>query len=543
MYNPSGEDNRRQLEEYKDESRWTIVKKSLQGFVFRTYSETYGTTAIVKKACADLVRAGISWQGTRVQENFIQERDILRYLNSLRGAPEGIVKLLDSWDDRHANNGQGVYYYLQEYISGGDLFELTSGFWSQYPEAYRPLPDGRRQPVLIGWHEHVIDIFSQLIEAVCWMHSKGIIHLDISLENVMIQPIPRDPTRPLSSDNLRYSVRIIDFGTAQNRPDGNFACTNFGVGKSAYMAIEVQNFRRTYRRFDGRAADMWSCGVVLFQMLVGSQLYQRATLQDATLKYAFQNGIDGLLQAWGRIETLPASALDLLQRIFRYEQVPREAPDYIPRITPAQAFRHSFVRLGEKELPRPIWDEMAVRASSHEEVDMDDTEMEEHEFSSSLRADSAVRPQGSDGQEPNVNLLDFQFRQLSVTSSETPRLVEAMEKYGFREQDMLSLFAAIERRSRNEFVRAMEMYGTMSREDCGIIFDMMADGRNQILGDDVLRFCVRDPRSENTIEGQKLLFETFRTINATMSSREQSDAVMDDVAHGRSYGDDEDDRF
>lgn len=114
-------------------------------------------------------------------------------------------------------------------MSGGDLFD-----------AVRAAPDGRFPEA------RAQRTFMQLIQGVCYMHGRGIIHRDLSLENVMLHEAGDDGV-----------VKIIDFGLCVDRWEGPPGLLPPGgsVGKPGYMAPEVYNDSD----FDEKA-DLWCLG-------------------------------------------------------------------------------------------------------------------------------------------------------------------------------------------------------------------------------------------------------------------------------------------
>ncbi|RMH76345.1 MAG: serine/threonine protein kinase, partial [Calditrichaeota bacterium] len=105
--------------------------------------------------------------------------------------------------------------------------------------------------------EEVVDIALQIAEGLREAHEKGIVHRDLKSANIMVTP--------------RGQVKIMDFGLAQ--VDGKATVTSEGksLGTPAYMSPE--QIRR--ERVDHRS-DIWSLGVVLYEMLTGALPFQGA---------------------------------------------------------------------------------------------------------------------------------------------------------------------------------------------------------------------------------------------------------------------------
>jgi serine/threonine protein kinase len=110
----------------------------------------------------------------------------------------------------------------------------------------------------------ILDVGIQVCEALSAAHRAGIIHRDIKPENIVLRP-----------DGY---VKVLDFGLAKlNRPSiaspADLARTGEGViiGTPAYMSPEqIGNETVDYR------TDLWSLGVILFELLTGSNPFKSA---------------------------------------------------------------------------------------------------------------------------------------------------------------------------------------------------------------------------------------------------------------------------
>ncbi|XP_020226207.1 CBL-interacting serine/threonine-protein kinase 3 [Cajanus cajan] len=124
-------------------------------------------------------------------------------------------------------------YIILEFVTGGELFDkiLNNGRMSE--------KEGRRY-------------FQQLINAVDYCHSRGVYHRDLKLENLLLD----------DSGNLKISDFGLSALSQQIRDDGLLHTT---CGTPNYVAPEVLNDVG----YDGAAADLWSCGVILFALLAG----------------------------------------------------------------------------------------------------------------------------------------------------------------------------------------------------------------------------------------------------------------------------------
>lgn len=106
-------------------------------------------------------------------------------------------------------------------------------------------------------------IFSQLIEVVAFLHEKGVCHRDIKLENILI------------GKNLK--LKLIDFGSASQ--NGN-CLQKTSRGNPLYSAPECI----TEKIYDGAAADIWACGVVLYALVCKTLPFSQPNVDNMILK-------------------------------------------------------------------------------------------------------------------------------------------------------------------------------------------------------------------------------------------------------------------
>jgi serine/threonine protein kinase len=92
-------------------------------------------------------------------------------------------------------------------------------------------------------------IFGQIASAIAYCHCHGIAHRDIKPENILITTFP--------------NVKVADFGLCEAAVDGQLM-TVF-CGSPCYLAPECH----CKIAYDGKKADIWSLGVLLFAMATG----------------------------------------------------------------------------------------------------------------------------------------------------------------------------------------------------------------------------------------------------------------------------------
>ncbi len=98
-----------------------------------------------------------------------------------------------------------------------------------------------------------LDIITQVLDALSYAHGRGIIHRDISPANIFL--------------TASGTVKIIDFGLAKAATDLHLTREGSPIGAAHYMSPEQV---RGSQDIDART-DIYSCGVVLYELLVGNK--------------------------------------------------------------------------------------------------------------------------------------------------------------------------------------------------------------------------------------------------------------------------------
>lgn len=263
---------------------------------FRIVSRTIGTGAyaFIRKACPHNASSPV------IAVKFINKEHAYKLgrvkpkqiatevaLHSHVGKHQNIIQFLSTGEDL-------VWTWIaMELASEGDLFdkiEADAGVGEMIAHFY----------------------FAQLVSAVGYMHSKGVAHRDIKPENMLL------------SDG---DLKLADFGLAALFSlNGQRKTCQTICGSPPYMAPEVvprEGFAGGNTKtapYEGDAVDIWSCGIVLFVLLVGNTPWDEPTAASYEFDDYVRNGPQPETdELWAAV---PIQALSLLKGMLKVN--PRE---------------------------------------------------------------------------------------------------------------------------------------------------------------------------------------------------------------------------
>ena len=137
----------------------------------------------------------------------------------------------------------GLYFFVLEYVEGRDGGPAQT--------LHRRLRSGKKLTIA-----EAAKLILQIGEALAYAHEKGVIHRDIKPSNVLL--------------DARDNARLLDFGIAhligaRSGGDARLTMTGEVLGTAGYVAPEQ---REGKGEIDARA-DIYSCGVLCYEMLTG----------------------------------------------------------------------------------------------------------------------------------------------------------------------------------------------------------------------------------------------------------------------------------
>ncbi len=156
-----------------------------------------------------------------------------------------------------AGEEQDLAYISMEFFKGGNLVPYTK------PDNLLPIPT-------------VVEIVILVAEALDYAHSQGVVHRDIKPANIMYNP-------------ATGKIKITDFGIARIT-DSNKTKTGTVLGTPSYMSPE----QLAGKPVNGRT-DLYSLGVMLYQLLAGTLPFQTDSLATLMFKIANESPPDILL--------------------------------------------------------------------------------------------------------------------------------------------------------------------------------------------------------------------------------------------------------
>ncbi|RHZ28093.1 hypothetical protein DYB26_001789 [Aphanomyces astaci] len=267
-----------------------VIANALYGQVLLAHDLHTGDLVAIKKmnVAAAAAHTVVRGDGTsHVPEDIEMEKQVNRLLSNTGNASMHPNILRMRTDFVHGDYDHMVF----EYCAGGDLFGVLDhgALSSSVAKRY----------------------FQQIASAVAHLHSIGVAHRDLSLENVLL--------------DAHDTCYVCDFGLATSV---KVYCDDT-VGKHFYMAPEVVRGGH----YDPSQADIWSLGIMLFMLVTGAPMCMSASARDSRFKYYTKHGLADLLKSWNM--AVDAQAMDLLEKMLRVN--PAE------RVTMPQVLSHAYM--------------------------------------------------------------------------------------------------------------------------------------------------------------------------------------------------------
>ncbi|MEZ5314238.1 MAG: serine/threonine-protein kinase, partial [Thermoanaerobaculia bacterium] len=208
---------------------WSVTAKIGEGGMGRVYRAARADDRFERLVAIKILRGAVD--SPRFRERFRTERRILAGLDH-----PGIARLLDGGELE-----EGTPYLVLEFVEGTDLIRHAT----------------ERRLDLRGR----LQLFRQILEGVGFAHRHLVVHRDLKPSNILVTP--------------QGETKLLDFGvarlTAASSEEGgpSFAATQDRMFTPAYASPE-----QLQGELVSTSSDIYSLGVVLFELLVGATPFE-----------------------------------------------------------------------------------------------------------------------------------------------------------------------------------------------------------------------------------------------------------------------------
>jgi serine/threonine protein kinase len=166
------------------------------------------------------------------KQKIVQEVNIMKRINH-----PNAIRLLEVFEDSE------TVYLVMEWAEKGDLLQIMKRQNNRIPEFQAQ------------------KYFKQILAAVSWLHSEGILHRDLKLDNILI--------------GAKNQIKLCDFGISKFMPI-NGEVVKEKCGTPAYNSPEII----INEGYSGFQSDVWSLGILLYAMCSARVPFFAETVED-----------------------------------------------------------------------------------------------------------------------------------------------------------------------------------------------------------------------------------------------------------------------
>jgi serine/threonine protein kinase len=148
---------------------------------------------------------------------------------------------------------KGIMYFVMPLVRGPSLFDLLTR---------------RRFTPLTAWQ-----ILDPVAQALDYAHKRGVIHRDIKPGNILVEPKVSDGQRS-------NHIYLVDFGLSKATDASTLTKPGYSIGTPHYMAPEQVLARPLTPQ-----ADIYSLGIVVYEMLLGRLPFYARKIQEIAFKH------------------------------------------------------------------------------------------------------------------------------------------------------------------------------------------------------------------------------------------------------------------
>jgi serine/threonine protein kinase len=214
---------------------------------------------------------------------------------------------------------KGHHIMCFEHANGGDLFDFLD------------------RNVLLE-EDLARTLFKQLLHALEYLHGQDCCHLDIKTENILLHETDDFACQAASGE---LELKLADFGLAAVAALGDdIEQVTIDSGTERSMGPEIH----TEDSFNGKHADMWSAGTILFNMLTGYPPCEIALTEDKSYRHIHNDNHEAFWRRFRKAADVSDDAMDLVNGLLQR--------DPSLRLTASSALKHRFFDEPEGGRPR-----------------------------------------------------------------------------------------------------------------------------------------------------------------------------------------------
>ena len=232
----------------------TLLGKGVFGEVYLTSKK--GSS--IKYATKKLDKEKYS-KNQKAKKYLDNEIDILKAIDH-----PNIVKLIDIQETlQHC-------FIVTEFCNGGSLSNCLEKYQQKHKKAF---PE-----------EIVQYLMRQIMDAICYLHDKKILHRDLKSDNILINY--DDENDRIKNNIIKGTVKIIDFGFARYLKKEELAYSALGSPINMDPGIlKKLNKLSDYKDYGyDEKADIWSLGTICYELLVGKNAYDSKSMKELLIK-------------------------------------------------------------------------------------------------------------------------------------------------------------------------------------------------------------------------------------------------------------------
>ena len=189
---------------------------------------------------------------------FVNEVSILRNIYH-----KNIVKIED------LKKTKNHYYIIMEYCNGGSLYNNLEKYMTKYE---KPFPE-----------KVVQHLMRQIVSALYYLHGLKIVHRDLKLDNILVNYYSEEDKKNINL--LNADIKLVDFGFATHISNASLLTTAIGspFNMDPRILKKFSSHAKCPQSYDEKA-DIWSLGILCYQMLIGEYAFIGNSLEEINSK-------------------------------------------------------------------------------------------------------------------------------------------------------------------------------------------------------------------------------------------------------------------